>query len=131
MGQSAHLSQDLREERCGDGCHNSLLQCFCIVSLRFLFLSLFVYPQFVLGCVYLCVHVCLSMLEVIIALKLGSLIIFYTMPDPSFSLATIILSSHHFCCNPNLGLATRARACKSVGKKGSPVVTSHTFKSVS
>jgi len=28
----------------------------------------------------------------------------------------------HFCHNPNLGLMTKARACKVVGQKGSPGV---------
>jgi hypothetical protein len=130
MGQTTHLYQDLRKERCGDGCHNSLSQCLHIVFLRFLFFSLFIYRQFALGCVYICVHVCLSTLEVVIALKLGSLVIFSTMLDPSFSLATIILSSHHFYRNPNLGLTTKTRACKGVGKKGSLGVTSHIPKSV-
>jgi hypothetical protein len=35
----------------------------------------------------------------------------------------------HVCCNPNLGLATKARACEGVGQEGSPVVTFHAFGS--
>ncbi len=34
------------------------------------------------------------------------------------------------CRNPSFGLATKARACKGVGQKGSPEVTSHAPKSV-
>jgi hypothetical protein len=34
------------------------------------------------------------------------------------------------CCNPSLGLSTKARACKGVGQEGSPGVTSHVPKSV-
>jgi hypothetical protein len=29
------------------------------------------------------------------------------------------------CCNPSLGLVTKARGCKVVGQKGDPEVTSH------
>jgi len=34
------------------------------------------------------------------------------------------------CCNPNLGLATKARAYKGTGQEGSPRVTSHAPKNV-
>jgi hypothetical protein len=34
------------------------------------------------------------------------------------------------CCNPNLGLMTKARACKGVGQEGSPRVTSHALGNV-
>jgi hypothetical protein len=30
-----------------------------------------------------------------------------------------------WCCNPSLGLATKARACKGASYEGSPKVTSH------
>ncbi len=33
-------------------------------------------------------------------------------------------------CNPNLGFATKARACKGVGQEGSPGVTSHAPRNV-
>jgi hypothetical protein len=33
------------------------------------------------------------------------------------------------CCNPNLGLVTKVRACKSAGQKESPGVTFHAPKS--
>ncbi len=32
---------------------------------------------------------------------------------------------HHYCHNPNLGLMTKARACKVAGQEGSLGVTSH------
>jgi hypothetical protein len=32
-----------------------------------------------------------------------------------------------FCCNPNLGLATKARACKVASQEGSLGVTFHAF----
>ncbi len=32
---------------------------------------------------------------------------------------------HKPCRNPSLGLATKARACKSVGQEGSPRITFH------
>jgi hypothetical protein len=34
------------------------------------------------------------------------------------------------CCNPSLGLTTKARACKGAGQEGSPGVTSHAPRSV-
>ncbi len=34
------------------------------------------------------------------------------------------------CCNPSLGLMTKARACKGVGQEGSPRITSHVPGSV-
>jgi hypothetical protein len=35
------------------------------------------------------------------------------------------------CChNPNLGLTTKAKACKGAGQEGSPGVTSHAPESV-
>jgi len=34
-----------------------------------------------------------------------------------------------FCCNPSLGLATKARACKVVGQEGSLGVIFHAFGS--
>jgi len=34
------------------------------------------------------------------------------------------------CCNPSLGLATKARACKGMGQEGSMGVTSHALRSV-
>jgi hypothetical protein len=34
------------------------------------------------------------------------------------------------CHNPNLGLVTKARACKGVGQEGNPRVTSHAPGSV-
>ncbi len=34
------------------------------------------------------------------------------------------------CCNPNLGLTTKARACKDASQTGSPGVTSHALESV-
>jgi hypothetical protein len=34
------------------------------------------------------------------------------------------------CCDPNLGLATKARACKGAGWKGSPWVIFHFLGSV-
>ncbi len=34
------------------------------------------------------------------------------------------------CCNPSLGLTTKARACKGVGQEGSPGVTSHALGNV-
>jgi len=37
---------------------------------------------------------------------------------------------HTRCRNPNLGLATKARACKVVGQEGSSGVTLHAPKSV-
>jgi hypothetical protein len=35
------------------------------------------------------------------------------------------IRNEHCCHNPNLGLATKARACKGAGQEGSPGVTSH------
>ena len=35
----------------------------------------------------------------------------------------------YICRNPSLGLATKARACKSAGQEGSPGVTFHAFGS--
>jgi hypothetical protein len=69
---------------------NVVVMAVAILSLKSLFLSLFVYRQFALGCVYLCVHVCLSTLEVIITL-VDSLTIFSIVLDRSFSLATTIV----------------------------------------
>jgi hypothetical protein len=39
---------------------------------------------------------------------------------------------HHIkeCHNPNLRLATKAKACKGVGQKGSPKVTYHVPENV-
>jgi hypothetical protein len=37
--------------------------------------------------------------------------------------------SYSTCHNPNLGFATKARACKGAGQEGSPGVTSHVFES--
>jgi hypothetical protein len=34
------------------------------------------------------------------------------------------------CRNPNLGLATKVRACKSAGQEGSPTVTFHAPENV-
>jgi hypothetical protein len=34
------------------------------------------------------------------------------------------------CCNPSLGLATKARACKVTGQEGIPGVTPHVPRSV-
>jgi len=34
------------------------------------------------------------------------------------------------CHNPNLGLVTKAKACKGAGQEGSPKVTSHASTSV-
>ncbi len=34
------------------------------------------------------------------------------------------------CCNPSLGLVTKARACKGASQEGSPGVTSHVLESV-
>jgi hypothetical protein len=31
----------------------------------------------------------------------------------------------YFCCNPKLGLTTKARGCKVAGQEGDPEVTSH------
>jgi len=79
MGQSAHLSQDVKEECYIDGHYNSLSQCLplisfsfffslvvCLplISLRSLFFSLNVCCQSTLGCVCLCVPI--SNLTVII-----------------------------------------------------------------
>ncbi len=36
---------------------------------------------------------------------------------------------YSICHNPSLGLVTKAMACKGVGQKGSPDVTSHAFGS--
>jgi hypothetical protein len=36
---------------------------------------------------------------------------------------------NYYCHNPNLGLATKARACKVVGQEGSLGVTSHVLES--
>ncbi len=36
----------------------------------------------------------------------------------------------HICRNPNLGLVTKARACKGAGQDWSPIVTFHARKSV-
>ncbi len=35
-----------------------------------------------------------------------------------------------YCCNPNLGLATKAKACKRARQEGDPRGTSYTPKSV-
>jgi hypothetical protein len=56
MGQSAHLSQDVKEECYIDGRHNSLSQCLPLISLS-LFFSLNVCCQSTLGCVCLCVPI--------------------------------------------------------------------------
>jgi len=37
-----------------------------------------------------------------------------------------VLFKVFFCLNPSLGLATKVRACKSVGQEGSPGGTSYT-----
>jgi len=36
----------------------------------------------------------------------------------------------NLCCNPSLGLATKARACEGVGQEWSPRVTFHALESV-
>ncbi len=33
------------------------------------------------------------------------------------------------CCNPSLGLTTKARGCKVMGQEGNPGITSHAPKS--
>jgi len=35
------------------------------------------------------------------------------------------MKQHRMCCNPNLGLATKARACKVASQEESPRITSH------
>jgi hypothetical protein len=37
---------------------------------------------------------------------------------------------YSYCCNPNLGLATKAKSYKGSGQKWSPRVTFHAFRSV-
>jgi len=39
-------------------------------------------------------------------------------------------NTHSACRNPNLGLTTKARACKGAGQEGSPRLTSHALGSV-
>ncbi len=56
-----------------------------------------------------------------------------TIMDPKLLLAiekfpTILRQMERMCCNPSLGLATKARACKVAGQEGNPGVTSHTFE---
>jgi hypothetical protein len=41
----------------------------------------------------------------------------------------IYIYIYSICRNPSLGLVTKAMACKGVGQKGSPDVTSHAFGS--
>ncbi len=50
----------------------------------------------------------------------------YTTPNAILE----IRNWHCNCCNLNLGLMTKARACKGVSQKGTPGVTSHVPKSV-
>jgi hypothetical protein len=38
--------------------------------------------------------------------------------------------AHIDCRNPNLGLATKAKACKVVGQEGSPGITPHALENV-
>jgi hypothetical protein len=35
-----------------------------------------------------------------------------------------------YCCKPNLGLVTKARACKGVGQEKSPGIIFHALKNV-
>ncbi len=41
---------------------------------------------------------------------------------------SIMIFVQVYCCNPSLGLATKAKACKVVGQERSPGVTSHAPK---
>ncbi len=41
-----------------------------------------------------------------------------------------VFISYLLCRNPSLGLATKARACKGAGQKGSPRITYHAPESV-
>jgi len=43
--------------------------------------------------------------------------------------SVISLNGDEFCRNPNLGLVTKAKACKGADQEGSPGVTSHALKS--
>jgi hypothetical protein len=40
------------------------------------------------------------------------------------------LERDFICCNLSLGLATKARACKGAGQKGSPGVTFHALETI-
>jgi hypothetical protein len=51
--------------------------------------------------------------------------------DTSVSMSLISLCTINFtCCNPNLGLVNKVRACKGVGQEKSLGVTSHVPESV-
>jgi len=38
---------------------------------------------------------------------------------------TTTIACHYMCCNPSLGLTTKARGCKVAGQKGSPGIMPH------
>jgi hypothetical protein len=52
---------------------------------------------------------------------------FYLLAKPLFFWVKLLILGN--CCNLNLGLITKARACKVAGQKGSPGVTFHAPKS--
>jgi hypothetical protein len=67
--------------------------------------------------------------KVELCVKYGSMDIFYNLSHFVFLLPTFCPTQEYLlrflCRNPNLGLATKTKACKVVGQEGSPGITSY------